>query len=107
VRQLKGLPPEILLISLPGHTKGHAGIAVRTASGWLVHAGDAYYDRRQMDAHPTMTTGMRVFQWMAHGDHREARRTEGRLRTTTVGDPTIQVLCAHDAGERITTVDHG
>ena len=41
VRELEGLPLEILLVPLPGHTWGHAGVAVDTGAGWLLHAGDA------------------------------------------------------------------
>lgn len=33
--------PEIYFIPLPGHSRGHCGIAIRTAGGWLFHAGDA------------------------------------------------------------------
>ena len=40
VRELAGLPPEILLIPLYGHTLGHAGIAIDKGDGWLLHAGD-------------------------------------------------------------------
>jgi glyoxylase-like metal-dependent hydrolase (beta-lactamase superfamily II) len=43
VRQLEGLPPEILLVPLTGHTKGHSGIAVESEKGWILHAGDAFY----------------------------------------------------------------
>lgn len=45
VRQLKGLPPEILALPMPGHSRGHAAIAVDTGRGWLVHAGDGYFHR--------------------------------------------------------------
>jgi len=42
VRDLQGLPPEILLIPLAGHTWGHAGVAVLKDGGrWLMYAGDA------------------------------------------------------------------
>lgn len=34
VRDLDGLPQEILLIPLVGHTQGHAGVAVNTKEGW-------------------------------------------------------------------------
>src|SRR2546429_4224699 len=44
VRDLPGLPPEILVIPLPGHTRGHIGVAVDTGAGWLLHAGDAFYE---------------------------------------------------------------
>jgi glyoxylase-like metal-dependent hydrolase (beta-lactamase superfamily II) len=33
--------PEMMLIPLFGHTRGHCGVAIRTASGWLFHVGDA------------------------------------------------------------------
>lgn len=48
VRDLDGLPPEILMVPLPGHTWGHAGVAVRRDDGWLLHAGDAYFYRGEM-----------------------------------------------------------
>src|SRR4051812_46414267 len=49
VRQLTGLPPEIALVPLIGHTLGHAGVAVETRESpdgrprWLLQAGDAYF----------------------------------------------------------------
>ncbi|WP_380518192.1 MBL fold metallo-hydrolase [Streptacidiphilus alkalitolerans] len=50
VRELKGLPPEILLVPLAGHTAGHCGVAVqRDDGGWLLHAGDAYYYHGELD----------------------------------------------------------
>lgn len=38
---IKGLEPEIRLVLLPGHTRGHCGVAVATEKGWLFHCGDA------------------------------------------------------------------
>ncbi len=49
VRNLTGLPPEMLAIPLPGHTRGHACIAVQGNRGWLLHAGDAYFDRGSIE----------------------------------------------------------
>ncbi len=37
------LKPEARLVSLPGHTRGHCGVAVETVDGWLLHCGDATY----------------------------------------------------------------
>lgn len=37
----EGLHPEVYLIPLHGHTRGHCGVAVRTEGGWLFHCGDA------------------------------------------------------------------
>ena len=33
--------PQMFLVPLFGHTRGHCGVAVQTASGWLFHVGDA------------------------------------------------------------------
>jgi glyoxylase-like metal-dependent hydrolase (beta-lactamase superfamily II)/RimJ/RimL family protein N-acetyltransferase len=41
---------EVLLVSLPGHTAGHCGVAVRDGKRWLLHVGDAYYLRAELDA---------------------------------------------------------
>lgn len=43
VRGLEGLPPEILMVPLAGHTPGHAGVAIEQGGHWLLHAGDAYF----------------------------------------------------------------
>ncbi len=31
-----------------GHTLGHAGVAIDTPQGWLLHAGDAYLHRDEL-----------------------------------------------------------
>jgi glyoxylase-like metal-dependent hydrolase (beta-lactamase superfamily II) len=47
--ELEGLPQEIMLIPLAGHTRGHCGVAVHDGDRWLMHAGDAYYHQGQID----------------------------------------------------------
>jgi glyoxylase-like metal-dependent hydrolase (beta-lactamase superfamily II) len=44
VRELVGLPPDILFVPLPGHTWGRCGVALDADQGWLLDAGDAYFD---------------------------------------------------------------
>ena len=54
VRALDGLPPDILLVPLFGHTLGHAGVAVRGNDGWILDAGDVLLPRgdgRQPEVH--------------------------------------------------------
>lgn len=41
LRIMENLTPEIRLIPLPGHTRGHCGVAITTEKGWLFHCGDA------------------------------------------------------------------
>lgn len=48
-----GFKPEIFLIPLPGHTRGHCGVAVREGSGWLFHCADALPTNAQFDLLPS------------------------------------------------------
>jgi glyoxylase-like metal-dependent hydrolase (beta-lactamase superfamily II) len=101
VRQLAGLPPELLMVPLLGHTLGHAGVALERPEGTLFYAADAYFYHAEMDlSRPRCTPGLELYQTMMekdrgarlHSQHnlRELRRLAGRELT---------VFCAHDVAE--------
>jgi glyoxylase-like metal-dependent hydrolase (beta-lactamase superfamily II) len=101
VQDLEGLPPEILLVPLIGHTWGHTGVAIQTSSGWLLHAGDAYFYRGELDlSEYHCPPGLRLLQMMMEVD-REARiHNQKRLRRLVLnhGDE-VKVFSGHDALE--------
>lgn len=101
VRGLDGLPPEILMVPLPGHTYGHAGIAVRRDAGWLLLAGDAYFFHAEMDPErPWCTPGLRFYQWMMEKDRVARVANQERLRALArdhAGEVTV--ACSHDVVE--------
>ncbi|MEG4158590.1 MULTISPECIES: MBL fold metallo-hydrolase [unclassified Microcoleus] len=107
VRDLDGLPPEILLIPLVGHTRGHAGIAIDTPDGWLLHAGDAYFYRHEMDAaNRRCTPGLRAYQWMMEVDRKARLLNQGRLHELSVQhSKDVRLFCSHDAIELKPFVD--
>ena len=84
------------LVSLPGHSKGHAGVAVRTDAGWLLHAGDAIMFLSELDPSPSMPSGGRAFQWFFEQSQARRRRTLRRLRDVVASWPEIEVICTHD-----------
>jgi glyoxylase-like metal-dependent hydrolase (beta-lactamase superfamily II) len=98
VRDLDGLPPEILMVPMPGHTWGHAGIAVDTGSGWVLNAGDAYFYRGEMEGTKRRCTpGLRFYQTMMEVDRKQRFANQERLRDLKreqAGDVTI--FCSHD-----------
>jgi glyoxylase-like metal-dependent hydrolase (beta-lactamase superfamily II) len=52
---LDRLSPEIRIVPLIGHTRGHCGVAVATSKGWLFHCGDAaspFYRDADPNPHP-------------------------------------------------------
>lgn len=101
VRALEGLPPEILMIPLRGHTLGHAGVCVETQSGWLLHAGDAYLHRGQMDlAHCTCPAGLFAYQHVMDSDRGARRANQQRLRALKAAQGArVKVFCSHDRAE--------
>jgi glyoxylase-like metal-dependent hydrolase (beta-lactamase superfamily II) len=102
VRSLKGLPPEILLVPLSGHTCGHAGVAVeRSAGNWLLQAGDAYFYHAEMDLqNPRCTPGLRFYQWMME-QHRPSRlANQQRLRKLKrQHGHEVTIMSSHDGTE--------
>lgn len=101
VRNLDGLPPEILMLPLPGHTWGHAGVAIRTGDGWMLHAGDAYFYRGEMRAaRRRCTPGLRAYQNMMEVHRRARLENQARLRSLSIERRNdVAVFCAHDAAE--------
>ncbi len=101
VRDLDGLPPEILLVPLPGHSWGHAGVAIRRREGWLLHAGDAYFYRGEMrQVERDCTPGLAAYQDLMEVDRRARIDNQARLRALSVEKrDELHVLCAHDPVE--------
>lgn len=101
VRDLAGLPPEILLIPLPGHTWGHSGVAIDTGHGWLLHAGDAYFYRGEVGRErPICPPGLAGYQRLMEVDRTARLTNQQRLRDLSLdhGD-RVRLICAHDPVE--------
>ena len=100
IRQLNGLPAEIVLVRLPGHTRGHCGVAIHTSDGWLLHAGDTYYFYKQMRDIPITTPMVYLFQRLAHRHYQQAMQTKEKLRDMVLKNKKeVKVLCSHDTEE--------
>jgi glyoxylase-like metal-dependent hydrolase (beta-lactamase superfamily II) len=101
VRDLKGLPPEILIVPLGGHTLGHAGIAVDTGEKWLLHCGDSYFFHGEMNVErPHCTPLLTQFQKIVETERGPRLANQERLRTLVRehGD-RVEVFSAHDPVE--------
>ncbi len=100
VRGLDGLPPEVLLVPLRGHSAGHTGVAVDTGAGWLLHCGDAYFHASEKHDPAQCPPGLRAFQSLVQRDAGPRHANQARLRTlVTEHGAEVTVFCAHDASE--------
>lgn len=101
VRSLPGLPPEILLVPLHGHSRGHTGVAVRKGDGWLLHAGDAFFSHHRIDGSKARTSPLaRAFENVVRYRGTDRRHNQQRLRKLVRdrGD-LVDVVCSHDAAQ--------
>lgn len=100
VRDLRGLPPEILLVPLHGHSRGHSGVAVDTGSGWLLHCGDAYFYHKEVEIPPSAPLGVRIFQTSVEVDRRARLGNQARLRhLKREHGAEVRPFSAHDPSE--------
>lgn len=100
VRALPDVDPEVLILPLPGHTRGHTAVAVRDSDGWLLHCGDAYFHHRQVETPPGCPPGLRAFQAVVGLERKRRLENEERLRELNERKGgEIRMFCAHDLGE--------
>ncbi|MDB6052007.1 MAG: Beta-lactamase [Pseudomonas sp.] len=101
VTPVQGLDQEILMVPLPGHTSGHAGIAVCSQGHWKLHAGDAYFHHGEIHRpRRHCPPGLRFYQRMMDQDHAARVSTQNRLRALALTElDDMQIICSHDAAE--------
>jgi len=99
VRSLDGLPPEFLMVPLPGHTAGHAGVAIRAGEGWLLHAGDAYLHRGDLGSPRCCPPGLAIYEHIMDTDRPARRANQERLRVLKSEQRDVTVFCSHDSAE--------
>lgn len=87
------------LVWLPGHTKGHCGVAIDNGDNtWLLHAADAIFNHRELDpTHPSTPSGARAYQWMMETSQAQRRRSLKALRhMVQQHGAQVKVICTHD-----------
>jgi glyoxylase-like metal-dependent hydrolase (beta-lactamase superfamily II) len=103
VVQLEGVPPEILLVPLPGHSAGHAGVAIESPGGWMLHAADAYFNRAEVHAAtPHVPPGAGAYEAAMAWDRPMVQANQARLRSLLhAPDADIAIFCTHDPVEYV------
>lgn len=96
-RELTDIAPGIVLIPLPGHTRGHAAIAVDAGTHWILHTGDAFYHHTQLDGTGSPPKPLLAMERAVAADWRKVRANHQRLsQLWHAADPDLLLINAHD-----------
>ncbi|MFT4188610.1 MAG: MBL fold metallo-hydrolase [Aeromicrobium sp.] len=91
----------VSIIPMPGHSLGHAAVAVQSDRGLIVHAGDAVFDASCYGAADArgkklrMKPELRAFELTVARDRLRLRRNHAALAALHA-DPETTVVNAHD-----------
>jgi glyoxylase-like metal-dependent hydrolase (beta-lactamase superfamily II) len=96
-RELTGVAPGVVLLALPGHTAGHAGVAVDAGDHWVLHAGDAFYSAGTVDGRTRVPARIRAFEALMAVDRERLRHNQARLAELH-GNPEsdLVLVSSHD-----------
>ncbi|WP_420040596.1 MBL fold metallo-hydrolase [Gordonia sp. MP11Mi] len=96
--ELTEISDGIVMLALPGHSRGHAAIAVDAGQGrWVLHAGDSFYHPRQIGGHGRAPLGLLATERTVAFDWPRVREDHERLRELLASnDPGLQIVNAHD-----------
>lgn len=102
IPNLEGLPPELFLIPLRGHTLGQVGVAVESTQGYLLHAADSYLYRGEIHDKEKRKSpiGMKLYERIFDVDFTARVENQYRLREymQQYGEDTV-MFCSHDFKE--------
>lgn len=95
-KELTQISAGIVLVSLPGHTRGHACVAVDAGHRWVLHAGDAFYHRGTLDGSP-VPRALTTMESLVAFDRKAVVANHARLvELYERQDPDLLIVCAHD-----------
>jgi glyoxylase-like metal-dependent hydrolase (beta-lactamase superfamily II) len=96
-KELDEVSPGIVLISLPGHTRGHACVAVDAGHRWVVHCGDAFFHHGTVDGTARMPRALAAFESVTAFDRKMMRENHARLTELyRRREPDMLMVCSHD-----------
>lgn len=95
-KELTEIADGIVLLALPGHTRGHACVAVDTGPRWILHAGDAFFDPHTVDGAGRPNTVLAISEMALAHNRKQVRDNHSRLaELNRRGDADLLIVNAH------------
>ncbi|MDT0433668.1 MULTISPECIES: MBL fold metallo-hydrolase [Streptomyces] len=98
-RQLTEIDDGVVLLSVPGHTRGHAAVAIDAGDHWVLHCGDAFYHPGTLDGSSPVPWALRAQERLVAHDIAALRANQARIAALRASDAQdLMVVCSHDPG---------
>lgn len=95
--ELTEIGPGLVLIHLPGHSAGHAAVAVDAGDRWILHAGDSFYHHGQIDGMGHVPVALSLMERLVAHDWARVRANHARLGELWANaEPDLVLVNAHD-----------
>jgi glyoxylase-like metal-dependent hydrolase (beta-lactamase superfamily II) len=96
-KELGEISQGIVLISMPGHTRGHACVAVDAGHRWVLHSGDAFFHCGTIDGESRVPRIVTTWESLIAFDRKRVHDNHARLTELhRRGDADLVIICAHD-----------
>ena len=96
-KELTEIADGIVLINLPGHTRGHAAVAVDAGDHWILHAGDSFYHHGQLDGSGSAPRALTMMERSVAFDWKKVQANHQRLSELwAASQPDLLLVNAHD-----------
>ena len=96
-KELDEIASGIVLVSLPGHTRGHACVAVDAGHRWVLHCGDAFYHYGTLDG-THVPRSLWAMETAVAFDRKKMRDNHARLAELyRKAEPDLFIVSAHDS----------
>jgi len=94
--ELTDIAPGIVLIGLPGHSRGHAAVAVDAGDHWVLHVGDSFYHHGQVDGSGDVPRALTLMERVIAQDWKRVRDNHDRLAEMWAAhEPDLLLVNAH------------
>ncbi len=96
-KELTEIADGIVLINLPGHTRGHAAVAVDAGNRWILHVGDSFYHHGQLDGSGSAPRALTMMERSVAFDWKKVQANHQRLSELWAAvQPDLLLVNAHD-----------
>ncbi|SDL02595.1 Metallo-beta-lactamase superfamily protein [Nocardioides sp. YR527] len=96
-KELTEISAGLVLINLPGHSRGHAAVAVAAGDHWVLHVGDSFYHHGQIDGSGHAPRTLTLMERLIAHDRKKVRANHERLTELwAASSPDLVLVNAHD-----------